>query len=378
MNTAFRKFINDLHLWGGLVSGVILFIVCLSGTIYTFHKEVDELFNKEKYRVTSVGNALPIDSLIKKIESPKVKVTSFTKYHNPEKSWIFTLKEKSENATKEKSDRGRQILVNPYSGEILGSTKSKTNEFFLTMMKLHRWLLMDQKTGRIIVGVSTIIFVLMMLTGLILWIPKKVKKWRNWKQGLGIKLNGKWKRVNHDLHNTLGFYSFLILLIMGITGLCWSFEWYKDGMSDILGAKVFGARGEKAVPSKYVANTRKVSIASVMLAANEFLIKDGMTSVVLPKDSVGSYLISSTSTGFFALAATDKITIDQYTGTILKHEKFSDKNFGEKIAATIRPLHTGEILGIFSKIVYFIFCLIATSLPVTGVLIWINKIKKNK
>ncbi|MNL59158.1 hypothetical protein D3C87_1828610 [compost metagenome] len=80
--------------------------------------------------------------------------------------------------------------------------------------------------------------------------------------------------------------------------------------------------------------------------------------------------------GFFALAASDKIQLDKYNGKTLKVERFEDKKFNEQIAASIRPLHTGEIFGTFSKILYFISCLIATSLPITGTIIWLNKLKK--
>lgn len=57
---------------------------------------------------------------------------------------------------------------------------------------------------------------------------------------------------------------------------------------------------------------------------------------------------------------------------------FSDKPLNEQIVSLIKPLHLGSVCGIFSKILYFIACLVATSLPVTGTLIWINKLRKKK
>lgn len=376
MNKVFRKITNDLHLWLGLLSGIVLFVVCLSGTIYTFHKETNEFFNKEKYNITAQANYLPVDSLVNVLNTDKSKVTAVTIYNNPEKSWLFTVKNKKKNPEGGGHDRGKQVLVNPYTAEVLGSTESKTSEFFLTMMKLHRWLLMDQKTGRIVVGVATIIFVFMLLSGLVLWIPKRMKKWKNWKKGFKIKFSGRWKRINHDLHNTLGFYSFIILLIMALTGLCWSFEWYKDGLSNVLGAKVFGGRGAKPAPSEYVQNAQTISLADAIAKGNETLPGKADISISLPEDSTGSYIVSKTAVGFFALSVPDRVTVNQYTGEVLKVDKFADKNLGQKIAGSIKPLHTGDIFGMFSKIIYFIFCLIATSLPVTGTIIWINKMKK--
>jgi len=63
---------------------------------------------------------------------------------------------------------------------------------------------------------------------------------------------------------------------------------------------------------------------------------------------------------------------------VLKKELFDDKDLNVQVASLIKPLHTGEIFGILSNFIYFLACLIATSLPVTGTIIWLNKMKKKK
>ena len=82
--------------------------------------------------------------------------------------------------------------------------------------------------------------------------------------------------------------------------------------------------------------------------------------------------------GFFAPSGTDRIKINRYTGDVEEKTIFSEKPFNERIGSSIKALHMGYVFGTFSKIIYFITCLIATSLPVTGTLIWINKLKKKK
>jgi uncharacterized iron-regulated membrane protein len=89
-------------------------------------------------------------------------------------------------------------------------------------------------------------------------------------------------------------------------------------------------------------------------------------------------MVSKTKTGFFAPAAGDRLTIDRYTGQILKTEIFKDKPFNERVAGSIKAIHVGNVYGTFTKIIYFIACLIATSLPVTGTMIWLNKLKKKR
>src|SRR5690606_12037834 len=143
--------------------------------------------------------------------------------------------------------RGTTYYVNPYTGAVLGDSKnSKTasSEFMGMMFSLHRWLLLDKieeplfgelpnrTLGSYISGTATIIFTLGVITGIVIWVPRRVK---SWKQGLKIKTKGSWKRMNHDLHNTLGFYSCILLFIMGITGPQWSFPWYREGLRKTLG-----------------------------------------------------------------------------------------------------------------------------------------------
>jgi uncharacterized iron-regulated membrane protein len=96
----------------------------------------------------------------------------------------------------------------------------------------------------------------------------------------------------------------------------------------------------------------------------------------LPVDSTSPALVSKTKLGFFAPAAGDRLTLDQYNGSLLKADIFKDKPFNERVAGSIKAIHVGNVYGTFTKILYFLACLIATSLPVTGTMIWLNKMKK--
>ena len=443
----FRKFINDIHLWLGIGSGIILFTVCLSGTIYVFSKEITEWIDKEKVTVAVPDNVkpLPVADLVALLEKEKKdsKVTNIQIPDGGERSWLFVLtpkdillkrsieereakqkkgkvekrergekrdrsekgeagkasaeqtghkREKSQGAadkeSKPKNEKGKgrggdrerikTYFVNPYTGEILGDIKTSSSKFFTTIMGLHRWLLLDRDIGRPITGAAAIIFLLMEITGLILWLPAKLKSWKKWsawKVGFSIKTDARWKRINHDLHNALGFYTFLLITLMAITGLCFSFEWFRDGVGAVLGTKPFEERKAPSVQSVF-AETNPLSLDIIITKANEEFPYKGNLRLSLPKDSIAPVTISKTHTGFIASAGFDRVFLDQYTGNTLKKEPFSEKNFGAQIATQIYALHVGEIFGTFTKIIYFIACLIATSLPVTGTIIWINKLRK--
>ncbi|MCC9042016.1 PepSY domain-containing protein [Myroides sp. M-43] len=371
---SFRQLMNDLHLWLGIGSSIILFVVCLTGTIYTFKSEIQSMIAPDMYKLTVVKEEfLPIDELREYVETTyQGKVQRVSISNSQDKPYQFSV------GFKDKEKKNETVYLNPYTKEVVGSGKGPGDEFFMTVFKLHRWLLLESEIGRPIVGGATIIFVFLSISGLILWFPKKMKGWKSIKPGFKIKYKANWKRINHDLHNTLGFYTLLIVVIMALTGLCWSFEWYKDGLSKVLGTKVFGGRNE-VKPESAFADNKTITLSEAINIANKELPFTSRTiSVSIPKDSIGSYEINKNDLARFNESATDRVFIDQYSGAVLKKEVFADKSVGEKISASIKPLHLGDIYGKFSKTIYFIVCLIATTLPVTGIFIWLNKMKKDK
>ncbi|WP_060874297.1 PepSY-associated TM helix domain-containing protein [Myroides odoratus] len=369
----FRKLMNDLHLWLGIASSLVLFVVCLTGTIYTFKTEIQDWMEPARYQVTDkgTGQSKPVAELVQLVETAtQGKVQRVTMVSNESKPYVFSV------STGEEGKRPDAVHVNPYTGEVLGKGKGPGDEFFMTVFKLHRWLLLDSSIGRPIVGIATIIFCFLSISGLILWFPKKIKGWKSIKPGFKIKFNANWKRINHDLHNTLGFYTLLIVLIMSLTGLCWSFEWYRNGLSAVLGTKVFGGRDE-VKPESVVQDKQTISLEEALAIANKEMEYDYRTLAInLPKDEVGAYEVNKNELARWNETVNDRVFIDQYSGAVIKKEIFADKTIGEKVAGSIRALHFGDIYGLFSKVIYFITCLIATSLPITGIFIWLNKMKK--
>ncbi len=152
-----RTFINDVHLWLGLASGIILFLVCLSGTILTFEHEIKDLF-AEDFRVEAGDEKLSVEQLISALEGEGI-VSSVTVPAEEGEAYEFSVKESL------KQRRGSTYYVNPYTAEFSKTKESSLDGFFFSMFKLHRWLLLDSSIGRPIVGVSTIIFLILLQLG---------------------------------------------------------------------------------------------------------------------------------------------------------------------------------------------------------------------
>lgn len=445
-----RKFFNDIHLWGGLISGIVVFIVCITGTIYTYNTELRALAMPEFNKVKVEGEKKSADQLLTAIKpevNGKVVGVKVPYADNSPTFFMYNKKEKEEEGNERKPEtakaqegqkpestkelkeektsekpqkaeeaklteekgpkkaapagpgggrgpRANQLAVNPYTGQIIGDpsdVKTKTAEFMQKMFSLHRWLLLNEieepiiegvenrKLGSWITGSATLLFLFGVITGIVIWFPNKMRAWKN---GLNIRWSANWKRLNHDLHNTLGFYSCIILFLMAVTGPFWSFDWYRAGWQKTWGTykSPDAPKEEKAaLLSTLPADGRKpMSIEETILAVNKVLPYEGDVTINFAKDSVGTVSISKNRTGFFAPSAGDRLTLDQYSGEVLERDVFREKPFNQRASASIKALHIGDIYGPFTKLLYFISCLIATSLPVTGVMIWINKMKKTK
>lgn len=363
MSKALKNIIYQIHLWAGLLAGITIFLICLSGTILTFEKEIHSFFNpKETSRIDPQALRIPLEQMIDSLKD-RGEVQRIT-HQGDEQPVIINVK------TSPDDRRGKNFILHPTTGEVLNDPQAKPGLMFF-FFRLHRWLLAGPETwGATTVGVSTIIFGLLLLSGLYLWWPKSRTQLKN---VLKINIKNK-KRMLYDLHNTLGFYSLIPLMIMTLTGLCWSFGWYRDGLSQILGSQVFGERRIESV--QIIPLEKKLELEELILAVNTHLPYPGTVSIQLERNPEMAYIVRKTPNS--GLQSTDILFMNPYDKEIVQERLFKDRSLGSQINSLIRHLHTGEFFGLISKIIYFITCLIATTLPITGTWMWLNKLQKKK
>lgn len=388
----FRRLAYETHLWIGVISGLILFVVCLSGTLLTFKTETIMFLERDRYHLEVSPEAKPktLEELVPEIEKIEDgKVVRVTIPENTSQAWIFNVR-KNETAGPKRGGPpsgmpamhamlGTAYLVNPYTGESLGPQRSKTYMFFIMLQFLHRFLLLDIRTGQIVVGTATLVFVFLIVGGLCLWLPAKLKSMKSYLPGMKIRTGKGWSRFFYDIHNTLGFYALIPLMVMALTGPIISFQWYRNAAGKVLGTQPFSKSFEKPLFSQWDASKkRETSWDDFIAKTNEISKRKGTIQIYLPQSPKGSISVRKIGSGFCTIAATDKIQFDQYSGEVLKSDLFDQYSFGEKVSTLIFPLHNGEIFGTISKIVYFFACLVATTLPITGVILWVGKLRNRR
>ncbi len=382
-----KVFFRRIHLYLSLAAGAVILIACLTGAILVFEKDLQMALNKKRYYVEPTGQRLPVDQLVQKAKAayPAAKVNTVKMYSDPERSVELNVtmaakgkegEAKPAAAPQAQPAKGRQpgftLFVNPYSGEVL-EKYSYRETFFYTVFALHRWLLGGEGSiGKYIVGISTLIFLFILITGIILWWPKTRKVLV---QRLNIKWDAGWKRLNHDLHIVLGFYSAIFLFVFAFTGLAWSFEWFNKGIYQVTSSPM------KAPPppsSVLVADANRISLEQALAKAQTIHQNAVFYTITQPKDSVEVFQVSALRTGALHESATDAVYIDQYAGTVAGQLRFEDRSLGAQVRSSFKPVHTGSIGGTPTKIIAFVTCLFGVSFPVTGVIMWINRTRKKK
>jgi len=426
MNVFFRR----IHLYLGLVSGLFMVMVCLTGTILVFEDELEHAFHPERYTVAPAGARLSLAQLAAAVRTtkPKAKITSFKVYADPARSVEIGLAgggrpgegdgagkrgERGPQATAgeptqqlaatsnpERGPRGKQagasqgegkpggpgdkggkggkgggggprLYVNPYTGAILGEVNPRES-FFHFVEQIHRGLVAG-RVGKTVMGINSIIFVFILLTGLVLWWPAT----RNaLKQRLQVKWGSSWKRLNHDFHIVLGFYTSLFLLVVALTGVGMAFDVVGKTINNLTHSPQ--QRPEPPTSADPAPGAQPLGADAALAAARQKAPAAESYAVQLPRDPSGSIQVGTLQAGALTERSTDDLYLDQYSGQVLKQQAYGQKPLGQRIRGLFKPIHTGAIFGWPTKVLAFIIAALGMTFPITGTILWWNRTRKAK
>jgi len=370
-NLNIKKGIRKIHLWLGLASGIIVFIIAITGCLYAFQEEIQNY--TEEYRfVEKQTKPFLLPSQLEAIARKELpnKALHAIKYNGREKSAeaIFFHYEPTYYYT---------VYLNPYSGKVIQKVNMDEG-FFRFILDGHFYLWLPPEIGQPVVASATLIFLVLLLSGLYLWYPrnKNATKQRfrfKWKKGT------KWKRKNYDLHNITGFYVLIIALIFAITGLVWGFQWFAYSYYTILG-------GEKSLIYEDPVLTKKTILTNNpvdkiwALMQKEYPTAKSIEIHPPENDSIAIAANANPESGTFW--KTDYRYFDQYTleEKEVRHlyGKYKDAKLSDKIMRMNYDIHTGAVFGLAGKIFAFLISLLIASLPVSGFYIWWGRNKKAK
>jgi uncharacterized iron-regulated membrane protein len=379
------RIINDwLHLWLGLVSGLIVFIISITGCIYCFQKEISSLTQPYQFVKTEEKPYIS-PSVLKKIAEQKQfgdkagkpgSVINAVQYPGRGKAAVATYRDKKTGYM--------MIYLNPYSGEIL-KVKALEKDFFRIILEGHFQLWLPRAIGQQIICWSTGIFVLLLISGLIMWWPKNLRK-ANRDKSFKVKWKASFKRVNYDLHNVLGFYALIVALIIAITGLYFGFKWVPKTIYWV-------ASGGKKIPERRGAvfsDTTNIPTQTALYSPEdsvwhnlnrEYKSNGSLMITFAQKQSDAITTTHNPNEGTFYKSHTryfDRYTMQEIKGKTIFSKRYEEGSAADKLVRMNYDIHIGAIGGIAGKSIAFLISLISGSLPITGFIIWWGKRKKGK
>ena len=398
-----KKIFRKIHLWLSVPFGLIITLVCFSGAILVFENEVNEWFRHDLYYVETVKESpLPMDKLLEKVATTlpdSVAVTGVSISSDPGRAYQVSLSK----------PRRASLYVDQYTGEVKG--KSERSGFFMFMFRMHRWLLDSMNPGnegifwgKMIVGVSTLLLVFVLISGIVIWWPRTRKALKN---SLKITATKGWRRFWYDLHVAGGMYALIFLLAMALTGLTWSFPWYRTAFYKVFGVEVQqrAAQGHEQKSDAQKRNTKLAAHREKKREGNE--VRKGersrrpennhsdMYSVTSPfvywqeiydklrrqnpeykQISISSGTASVSFNRFGNQRASDRYSFNTDNGEFTETSLYQHQDKSGKIRGWIYSVHVGNWGGMFTRILTFIAALLGAALPLTGYYLWIKRLIK--
>ena len=398
-----KKIFRKIHLWLSVPFGLIITLVCFSGAMLVFENEVNEWFRRDLYYVETVKESpLPMDKLLEKVATTlpdSVSVTGVSISSDPGRAYQVSLSK----------PRRASLYVDQYTGEVKG--KSERSGFFMFMFRMHRWLLDSMNPGnegifwgKMIVGVSTLLLVFVLISGIVIWWPRTRKALKN---SLKITATKGWKRFWYDLHVAGGMYALIFLLAMALTGLTWSFPWYRTAFYKVFGVEVQqrAAQGHEQKSDAQKRDTKLAAHREKKREGNE--VRKGerggrpennysdMYSVTSPfvywqeiydklrrqnpeykQISISSGTASVSFNRFGNQRASDRYSFNTDNGEFTETSLYQHQDKSGKIRGWIYSVHVGNWGGMFTRILTFIAALLGAALPLTGYYLWIKRLIK--
>lgn len=368
-----KRLFGYLHLWLGLVAGIIVFISMIGAAIFVWEEELTHWYYAELiYADEQGGEKLPPSTLYKAVSKayPGKEFTFMFAFKDPAKNYAIRSYKAAEKAGwtwPSGIEHYDVVYINPYTGKVAGHIDKRKDWITLTRF-LHQTLLLKYEVGTQVIGAAALIMIIQALSGLILWWPKNKKVLI---QRLKVKWKARFKRLNWDIHSVGGFYTYVFLIFFASTGLVWTYQWWNDGVYRLFGndpKEVFQQPDPPEIAQSDFSNAMDMALEDATMRQPNW--EKAYLSIPAATRKKGTISVGMYYKGNSWWDMSDYYYYDPNQGGqhyTLTHEQ---KLTGEKWRHSNYAMHVGSIYGLPTKIIAFICALFFATLPVTGFLAW--------
>ena len=367
----FKKILFQLHWLLGISAGLVLALMGLTGAAYSFQDELLRALNPEVLRVeVRDGGVLPADVLL-----PKIEAASQQRVVRLNVEAAADVPGRVMFAPPPGERRGEVSYFDPYSGELLGEPRGQG--FFDLMLTLHRFLAMGEY-GKQITAASTLALIFFCLSGLYLRWPRQALNWRAW---LTLDWAKRGRAFNWDLHAVAGTWCLAFYLCAALTGLYWSYDWYREGLTGLLSSEPAGKpreRGGRGAPpsgERLPAVNHGALWAGLQQAAGPQLSGYSLRLPAAPGQPAMVFYLRDDAPHERAY---NQLSLDVQSGAPGQHKRYREQAFGDQLLASVYALHVGSYFGLTGRILMFLASLSMPLFAITGWLLYLDRRRKKR
>jgi uncharacterized iron-regulated membrane protein len=366
-----RKIIFWCHLPVGATAGVVILIMCVTGVLLSYEKQITSWADTRGYRAappTPDTQHLPVETLITKArESRSASPTAVTLKSDPSAPAEIAF------------GRETTLFVNPYTGAMLGEGSQKTRNFFRVVTDWHRWLGAkgdNRNVARAITGACNFGFLFLVASGFYLWWP------RNWNRK--ALRNVTWFRLglpskarDFNWHNVIGFWSAVPLFIVVLSAVVISYTWAGNLVYRIAGETPPAPRTNQPAPasSSNKENTPQTDNLNSAWTRAEQQVNDWQSiSMQLPTAASAPLTFSIDGGNGGQPQKRAQLVLDRATNNVVRWEPFSTYTRGRQLRTILRFAHTGEVVGVAGQTIAGFVSAGGAVLVITGLALAIRRL----
>ena len=383
-----RSAMFQIHMWVGLILGVLLVIVSLSGSILVYDDKLAEMFNPAP-KATTAGQRLPLTFIADQAreaagDAANGQVQIVLPQSRLEAAIVrFTPPPRERGEMRMGSDGvnpppGRpaaagaiQVYVDPASGQVLGTRRPGLPPTFAFLHQLHGSLALGRDFGRPLVGWLGVAMLALGLSGLILWWPKRGQ----WKYAFKVRQTATGLRFHRELHAVTGIWIFIVFMAVSFSGVAITFPQTVRGIVSLGGSAprpAFNLREGPAVEP--VENAKQLGADHAFLIAQKAMPGAEVRSVTVPPRP--NQAISVAMASRFGTTAT--IYVNPYTGAVIATRDPANNGGADSFMALQRPMHDGQgNMGAIWEFLVFLSGLVPLLFVITGTIMWLKKRKRH-
>jgi uncharacterized iron-regulated membrane protein len=356
----FRRILFQVHLWVGVVTGVYIFVVSVTGAALVFRIDLQRARYPRLFTPSGEGPPAEPATLLESLQRayPQYRVSGVDAPTTTRPTYLAYVTD---------GPRFRTVLLDPVTAAPLGELPERS--FIRTLQELH-FNLLAGRTGRIVNGAGAACLLAMCLTGLVIW-------WQGaatWRRGFIVDVRRSWKRVNWDLHSAVGAWTLPLLTMWAVTGIAFAFPaQFRTTVNAVSPLTVTRAPRSDA---RGAGTEPRPTWRALIERARQRMPNQFVARVVVPANDRGAFQVTFSPVRPTPVGATSlpSVYLDQFTGALLAVSTEAPQTAGDVVVKWTAPLHVGSFGGVGVRVAWCVLALSPPFLFVTGLLMWWSRV----